>query len=332
MDFKDYYQVLGVNRNADADEIKKAYRALARKYHPDINKEPDAEDRFKAINEAYEVLSDSDKRARYDSFGADWSRVQTTPGGGDVGDFSEWFSQFRQQNADMGHSNVRFEFNGQEASGFSDFFDLLFGGGRGRPSADPRPTRRRPRRGEDQEVPVTISLEEAFHGTKRQFELSTTEPGGGTSRNTIEVDIPAGVRSGSRVRVAGKGYPGIDGGQPGDVYLKITLRKHQQYELQGDTLRATLNVPLYTALLGGEEVLQTLAGKRIAVTIPAETGNGRVIRLRGQGWPSKPGSNTRGDLLVRVEVDLPTGLSDEERRLFEQLQELRNPARTATVA
>lgn len=332
MDFKDYYQVLGVNRNADADEIRKAYRALARKYHPDISKEPDAENRFKAINEAYEVLSDSDKRARYDSFGADWSRVQTTPGAGDVGDFSEWFSQFRQQNAGAGQTNVHFEFNGQEASGFSDFFDLLFGGGRSGSAPGPRAQRRRPQRGEDQEVPVTLSLEEAYRGTSRQFEIATTEPGGGTSRKTIEVTIPAGIRDGSRVRVAGKGYPGIDGGQPGDVFLKVTLRKHRQYELQGDSLRATLNVPLYTAMLGGEEVLQTLEGKRIAVTIPRETGNGRTIRLRGQGWPIKPGSNKRGDLLVRVEVDLPTGLSDQERRLFEQLQELRDPAKTATVA
>ncbi len=336
MDFKDYYQVLGVSRNADADEIRKAYRALARKYHPDINKDPDAEDRFKAINEAYEVLSDSDKRARYDSFGADWSRVQTSSTGGDFGDFSEWFSQFRQQNAGMGQSNVRFEFNGKEASGFSDFFDLLFGGGgagpQARTSTDPRATRRRPQRGEDQEVPVTLSLEEALSGTTRTFELSTTHPDGSRSRNAIEVKIPAGVREGSRVRVAGKGHPGVDGGKPGDVFLKVSLRKHPQYELDGKTLRATLNVPLYTAILGGEEVLQTLSGKKIAVTIPPETQNGRIIRLRGQGWPEKPGSSQRGDLLVRVEIELPTQLTEEEKRLFRELQMLRDPARSASVA
>lgn len=350
MEFKDYYQVLGVSRSADEKEIKKAYRALARKFHPDVNKDASSEDRFKAINEAYQVLSDPEKRAKYDRFGKDWDRYQNAPDSQTGGaDFSEWFSQ---ASGGQTGQNVHFEFHGDQGGGFSDFFDLLFGS-RGQQSQPGFTTRRAPQQGADQEVTVNLSLEEAFSGTQRQFELSVKEPCptcggsgsngrgpcpecGGTGtvsrRSKIEVSIPAGVREGSRVRVAGKGQPGVDGGKPGDVYLKVRLKKHPTYELDGATLRATLDVPLYTAILGGEEVLELLSGKRIAVAIQPEARNGQTIRLRGQGWPTKVGSSTRGDLLVKLQVQLPTDLDDEERELFRRLQEHRSAAKSTVNA
>jgi molecular chaperone DnaJ len=349
MEFKDYYQVLGVSRDADEKEIKKAYRTLARKYHPDINKDASSEDRFKSINEAYQVLSDPEKRAKYDRFGSEWDRVQTTPGGASATDFSEWFSQSAGGQPGQG---VHFEFHGDRGSGFSDFFDLLFGS-RGQGGQTTYQTRSAPQKGADQEVAIHLTLEEAFAGTQRQFELAVREPcatcggtgingrgpcqscgGSGSSprRSKIEVTIPAGVRNGSRVRVAGKGHPGIDGGPAGDVFLKVNLKKHPRYELQGTNLRATLDVPLYTAVLGGEEVLQTLSGSRIAVAVQPGTQNGQMIRLRGQGWPVKVGSDTRGDLLVKVNVVLPDSLDEDERKLFEQLRARRESARNASVA
>lgn len=348
MDFKDYYQTLGVSRDAGEKEIKKAYRTLARKYHPDVNPDESSEDRFKAINEAYQVLSDPEKRAKYDRFGADWDRYQTAPGGADAADFQEWFSQ---ASGGAGGPNVHFEFHGSEGSGFSDFFDLLFGS-RGSRTQAPR-RRRAPQRGADQEVQVELSLEEAFNGTNRMFELAVQNlcpvcqgtgmnghgpcpqcGGAGTvaSRSKIEVTIPRGVREGSRVRVAGKGSPGIDGGKPGDVFLKVKLKSHPRYTLDGTNVRTTLDVPLYTAIFGGEAILDTLSGSRIAVTIQPETQNGNLIRLRGQGWPSKVGSTERGDLLVRVQVTIPTELDDRERELFEQLRAHREALRSSAVA
>ena len=351
MEFKDYYQVLGVSRSADEKEIKKAYRALARKFHPDVNKDASSEDRFKEINEAHQVLSDPEKRAKYDRFGSDWGRYQNAPDShAGEADFSEWFSQAA---GGQPGQNVHFEFHGDKGGGgFSDFFDLLFGS-RGQQAQQGFTTRRAPQKGADQEVAVQLSLEEALSGTQRQFELSVKEPcpacggsgsngrgpctecgGSGTvsRRSKIEVSSPAGVRDGSRVRVAGKGHPGADGGKPGDVYLKVRLRKHPVYELDGATLRANLDVPLYSAILGGEEVLELLSGKRIAVTIQPEARNGQIIRLRGQGWPDKVGSTTRGDLLVKLQVQIPTDLDDDERELFRRLQEHRNAARSTVNA
>lgn len=349
MEFKDYYQVLGVPRDADAKAIKKAYRALARKFHPDVNTDASSEERFKAINEAHQVLSDSEKRAKYDRFGADWNRFQTAPEASGAGnaDFSEWFSQAA---GSQGGPDVRFEFNGAEAGGFSDFFDLLFGS---RGQGQRAPQRRQPQRGQDQEVQIELSLPEAFAGATRMFELSIQDPcptcqGSGANgfglcqtcngsgsvprRSKIEVTIPAGVRENSRVRVTGKGSPGVNGGKPGDVLLRVRLKKHPMFELDGNNVKATLDVPLYSAVLGGEAVLETLAGKKIAVAIQPETQTGRTIRLRGQGWPEKVGSSKRGDMIVRVQVKIPTDLDLRERELFEQLRAHREVKKAAPVA
>lgn len=341
MQFQDYYSVLGVTRNADEAAIKRAYRELARKYHPDVNKSADAEERFKALNEAHQVLSDSDKRAKYDRFGADWERYQTAPADTAGGtDFSEWFAS---QNAGP---NARYEYRSSGGEGFSDFFESMFG------SASPRRGRRRAaRRGDDHEQTVEVGLREAFTGTTRTFDMQVSDTcsacggdgfiGGamchvcgatGTvpRRGRIEVTIPAGIREGQKVRVAGKGSPGLDGGAPGDVFLRVRLKPDPTYSIDGNDLKADVPVPLYTALLGGEVVVPTLTGK-VALTIPPETQNGRVFRLRRQGWPHAIGSSERGDLLARVSVVLPTGLSEREQDAFEQLRDERESARFSTT-
>lgn len=330
MEFKDYYQVLGVTRDADASEIKKAYRKRARKYHPDVYTGADAEDKFKEINEAYQVLSDTDKRARYDRFGKDWERYQDAPNAGAGGtDFNEWFT------GDSG-GQVHYDFNtSRGGSGFSDFFDLLFGaegfsGGRRGPQMGGLQSQ--PMRGEDHEYPVQLSVSEAFNGTTRTFEISTTPRGQEPARQKIEVTLPAGVRDGSRIRVAGKGGPGRNGGPPGDVYLRVKLRPDARFTIDGSTVRTEVDVPLYTAILGGEVVVQVPSGKRLALTIPAGTQNGQSIRLKGQGWPTSVGGSARGDLLVKTNVQLPEDLTEEERQLFEELAELRSGVKREAAA
>jgi molecular chaperone DnaJ len=343
MEFKDYYQVLGIPRDADEKAIKAAYRKLARKYHPDVaTSQPDAEERFKEVNEAYEVLRDADKRSKYDRFGRDWERYrQAEQAGAGAGayDFGSWFA------GKSGGPEFTYEYRTTDGggSGFSDFFETLFGDafGRTRTTTRERP-RARPQRGQDYEYPITISLRDAYHGTTRRFDVSIQErcsTCGGTGMNgsgfcltcggagtlprqkTIEVKIPAGVRDGSRVRVAGQGAPGINGGPNGDIYLLVSVKKDPRFELDGDNIRIDVEVPLYTALLGGEARVETL-DRPLELTIPPETQNGRVFRLRGKGMPHFKGSG-RGDLLARVKVVLPTELSDDEQDLFRQLQATR---------
>lgn len=325
MEFQDYYDVLGVPRDASKDEIKKAYRKLARKYHPDVYKGKDADDRFKAVNEAYQVLSDEEKRTRYDRFGRDWQQYQTSPNGQQQADFSEWFSQHAQGAGPQGGSYQVFTEDDLGSSGFSDFFDLLFGRGgrRSHMGADRMHPQMAPQAGEDQEESITLNIEEAFQGTTRRFQISSRDSQGGQTMSTIEVTIPPGVREGSRVRVAGKGLPGRFGGPPGDLFLRVKVRPSKEFELDGSTLRATVDVPLYTAILGGEIEIVLPGDRRIALTIPAGSQNGKMIRLKGQGWPKKVRGTERGDLLVRLNVVLPTELSDRERQLFQELAEIR---------
>ncbi len=342
MDFKDYYKTLGVSRDADDKAIKAAYRKLARKLHPDVSKEAGAEERLKDVNEAYEVLKDPEKRAKYDRYGADWERYQeaatsgagAAPGGARSGqDFSDWFY------GGEGGPRTRYEYRTPGEGHFSDFFETLFGDTFGRTTQRRAPA---PQRGQDYEQPVEISLSEAYHGVTRQYDVRLQEQCptcggtglagqrvcptcGGTGyvsrTKVIEVKIPAGVRDGSRVRVAGQGGPGVNGGPSGDIYLIISLAPNPRFELDGDNIRTNVDVPLYTAMLGGEVLVQTL-DKPVVLRIPPETQNGRVFRLRGKGMPSLRGT-TRGDLLVRVKVQLPTHLTDEERQLFERLREAR---------
>jgi curved DNA-binding protein len=317
MEYKDYYKILGVDRNANEKEIKKAYRRLARKYHPDVNPDDkEAEERFKEINEAHEVLTDPEKRRKYDQLGASWQQWQhrgRDPGGFD---WSQWSAgapgggRVHVQYGDLG------DLFGDALGGgsFSDFFQAIFGGvGRQGPQTWTGTRQARPRRGQDYEQPVEITLEETFSGTRRVLEKD---------RRRIEVKIPPGVKTGSRVRIAGEGAAGLGGGATGDLYLKVTVLPHEVFERQGDDLYCEVPVDLYTAILGGETNVPTLKGT-VSLKIPSETQGGRTFRLKGQGMPQLRDSNKHGDLYAKVKVVLPESLSTKEKELFRELAQMR---------
>lgn len=314
---KNYYGILGVPKTASEKELKQAYRRLARKHHPDVNPgDKAAEQRFKEINAAYEVLSDPEKRKRFDQYGEHWEQAE----------------QFARAGASYGRTRSQ----GQTADpgGGLDFDDLLggiFGRGGGRT---------RPRRGSDIEQPVEVTLEEAFTGATRVYQVQSEEPctdckgagfiagapcagcrGSGRQARPrrIEVQVPPGVGDGSRVRVAGEGQPGVGGAPKGDLFLVINLRLHERFERKNDDLHTDLPVPLLTAVLGGEVQLATLKGN-VALKINPETQNGRTIRLAGLGMPKLGSPSVRGDLYARVQVVLPAQLTPEQRKLFEELQ------------
>lgn len=311
MEYKDYYKILGVGKDADEKSIKKAYRKLAREYHPDMNPDnPQAEDKFKDVNEAYEVLSDSEKRQMYDRFGSQWQQYQRGQGqagyGPGMGGYSQTISpeEFeRIFGRGFGGSGTG------GASGFSSFFEAMFGGGArqsggfgGSGFAQPQ---RRPQRVEQE---VEVSLDEAFRGTSRLL----TRPDG----SSFEAKIPAGVKTGSKVKLRGA----LDGQ---DVYLNIQVRSDSRFERDGDDLRVTVPVDLYTAVLGGSVEVPTI-DKTVRLTVPAGTANGRVMRLRGLGMSRAGKKDERGDLYATLDIQLPTDLSDEEIALFEQLRALRS--------
>jgi molecular chaperone DnaJ len=323
----DYYKLLGVKRDASEQEIKRAYRRLARKHHPDVNPgDKSAEARFKEINEAYEVLSDKEKRQKYDQYGDQWQHADQFAKAGGRRSPSGGFGQ---------ESAQRFHF--EEGDLDSVFGDLFQGYSTGASSR-----RVRARRGRDVDYPVEITLEEAYQGTNRILSLETEQPcptcsGSGRIQNVLcstcrgsgvvphlkklEVKIPPGVKNGSRVRIAGKGEPGRAGGSSGDLYLVTSVKPHQLFERRGDNLHVEVEVPLTVAVLGGEVQVPTLKGK-LALKIPPETQNESAFRLAGQGMPHL-GNSSRGDLLARVKVVLPTDLSAEEKKLFEKLSQLR---------
>jgi molecular chaperone DnaJ len=326
---KSYYDILGVANNATEKDIKQAYRRLARRYHPDVNPgDKAAEAKFKEINAAYEVLADKEKRQKYDKYGDKWQ-------------YADQFEQAARQQSPFQqyttNDGTSFQFGG-DIGGMDSIFDELFGGLRGRGFS----RRSRPTRGQDLETNVEVTLEEAFSGTTRMINLQGEQPcaacqGTGEIQNVpcsvcrgtgmvanvsrLEVKIPAGVATGSRVRISGKGQPGYSGASSGDLYLNITVRPHAVFDRQGDDLSTNVSVPLTVAALGGEVQVPTLKGK-VALKIPPETQNGRVFRLAGQGMPhlGKVGS---GDLKVKVNVVLPTKLTEKEKELFRQLGELR---------
>jgi curved DNA-binding protein len=318
MDYKDYYSILGVAKTASQDEIKKAYRKLARKYHPDLNKDdPQAEQRFKDINEANEVLSDAEKRKMYDQFGSQWQQYQRA--GGRPDDFwSQWGAQQgsggRGQTRTVSQEEFEQMFGG--SGGFSDFFEALFGqmGGRstrgqninfGDLFGQQGQTMHRSR---DVEHAIEISLAEAFYGTSRTIQWE--------NGRTIEAKIPRGVKTGSRVRLKGQGEDG------GHLYLTIKVQPDGQFERDGDDLKTAVPVDLYTALLGGEANVSTI-DRTVKLAIPPETANGKQFRLRGLGMPNLKNPEERGNLYATVAVALPTNLGEEEKELFEKLREIR---------
>ena len=325
MEYKDYYAILGVSKNATEAEIKKAYRKLARQHHPDVNPgDATAEDRFKDINEAQEVLLDPEKRKLYDRFGAQWEQYQRAGGQAQDFDWSQWQGRPGGQRTTYRTVNPEeFEELFGAQGGFSDFFESLFGGGMGgRQSAGSdfggyTQQQARSRRGRDQEHEIEITLEEAFHGTTRVLEW---EDG-----RKIEAKIPPGVKTGSRVRLSGQGGYGSGGGQAGDLYLKVRVLPHERFEREGNDLRITLPVDLYTAVLGGRVPVNGL-DRTVNLTIPPETDNGKQFRLRGLGMPSVRNPDKRGDLYAVVSIQIPRDLSEKERQLFRQLQEARDSA------
>jgi curved DNA-binding protein len=314
MDYRDYYKVLGVDKGASDKEIKRAYRRLARKYHPDVN--PDdkrAEERFKELNEAYQVLSDPEKRQKYDHLGADWYRYQQQGGRPSDFDWSRWST-----GGAPGGFRVHYGAPGAQPGGagaFSEFFSRIFGGqGMGgfdlRGAESPYMGQARSQRGQDIDHEVDISLYEAYHGTSRILEKEGRR---------LEVRIPAGARTGTRVRLKGEGGPGAMGGQTGDLHLVIRVREDAQYERKGDDLYVTAPVDMYTALLGGQTRVQTLSGP-VMLTIKAGTQNGQTIRLRGKGMPVMRKEGEHGDLYATVHVVLPTELTERQVELLEQFR------------
>jgi curved DNA-binding protein len=304
--FRDYYETLGVPRDASENDIRKAYRKLARQYHPDVNKEPDAEDRFKEVSEAYEVLRDKEKREKYDRFGQNWKAGQDVSGAQDF----EGFEGFDFGGADR-PGGVRFDFGG-DGGDFSDFFDGLFGarGGRaGRRGGGPNGFSRR---GQDQEATIELTLEEAARGGKRKITL-------GDGRD-YEVTIPKGVRDGQRIRLAGEGGEGAGGGQRGDLFLRVRLKPHPRFRVDGRDLFTDLPVTASEAALGAEVEVPTLTGGSARVKVPAGSSCGRSLRLRGQGMPGPRGDD--GDLYASVKIEVPKNLTPEEREAFERLAQV----------
>jgi len=336
VEFKDYYKILGVDRQADDRAIKSAYRRLARKHHPDVAKSKDAGERFKEISEAYEVLSDPEKRRRYDTLGPDWQRyAQTPPGGGfrveygegDAGDFSDFFRTI------FGDLGVRMG-RGQRGPDLGGLGEELFGGAfRGRERARAR--------GQDVQTSVEITLEEAFQGARKMLAMELEEPcptchgsgnvggkpcvtcqGSGWQRTTrqLDVKIPAGVRTGQRVRVSGEG--GVGPGGRGDLYLVVTVSPHPLFERKGDDIHLSLPVTAPEAALGGTLEVPTLRGK-VSMKVPPATSSGRTFRLPGYGMPRLKGGGS-GDQLVTVKIVMPSNLTQEEQEIYTRLKGLRS--------
>ena len=307
MEYKDYYKILGVDKRASEREIKQAYRKLARQYHPDVNPDKQAEEKFKSINEAHEVLSDPEKRRKYDQLGSNYFRWQQQGGDPSGFDWSRWAA------AQQGGRGARVEYDDLGdifgGGGFSDFFQSIFGG-----MGAPRGARRQvSRKGRDYEQIVELTLEEAAHGTQRVF---------AGDNDRITVRIPPGVKTGSKVRVAGKGGPGIGGGPPGDLYLKIKIAKHPVFERQGDDLHCEVAVDLYTAVLGGEAKVPTLNGQ-VQLKIPPGTQGGKTFRLKDKGMPHLRNPEKKGNLYAKIRISVPQKLGKKERALFRELANLR---------
>jgi curved DNA-binding protein len=312
MDYKDYYKVLGVDKKASQAEIKKAYRKLAQQYHPDRNpNNKAAQEKFKEINEANEVLGDADKRQKYDQLGANYQQWQRAGGAGSGFDWSRYAGQGTPGGTRVEFSDLSDLF-GENGGDFSEFFQTIFGGPGGGARARGTP---RPRRGRDMEQPVTITLEEAYNGGKRVISRDGRR---------IEASIPPGVQDGSRVRLRGEGAPGAGGAAAGDLYLVVTVSPDPRFERQGDDVIVELAVDLYALVLGGEVRVPTPKGKEIILTIPPETPAGKQFRLSGQGMPNVTAPDHKGDLYVRVKPALPQHLTEPERELFRELAALRN--------
>lgn len=318
MEFKNYYEILGVDKKATTEEIKKAYRKLAKQYHPDKNPgDKAAEEKFKEITEANEVLSNSEKRQKYDNLANNYNAYQRT-GGGSTDD---WFRNFTSSQQGREYQTTG-DFDdifsnlggGGGFGGFSEFFQAFMGGGQGGFTSAKRGTRGRSRKGSDYEATMNITLEEAFNGSERQFTVDG---------RTIRIKITPGMKNGQKLRLKNQGAEGPGGGEKGDLYLTLHVEKHPVFEREGNDLKMTAKVDLYTMVLGGKKSIRTIDGKVVNVSIPAGSETGTTLRLKGLGMPKYENPSERGDLLVKIDVSIPKNLSEEEKKLFSRLAELR---------
>jgi len=310
MDYKDYYKILGVDKNATTDQIKKAYRKLARQYHPDVNpNDATAEQKFKEANEANEVLSDPEKRQKYDQLGADYARYQQTGGarGGQPSGGFDW-GQYAQGGGFGGGGSP---FGDEGGADFSDFFSNIFGGmggGGGRSS--------RPGAGQDYQAELELTMEEAYTGGPRTITVNG---------KNLRITIQPGIADGQTIRLRDQGSPGRNGGPNGSLFITFHILPDARYVRTGNDLTQDVPVPLYRALLGGEQTVETLGGP-VKIKIKPETSNGSRVRLRGKGFPVYREKDQHGDLYLRLNVQLPTNLTDEEKNLVQQLAQLRGEA------
>lgn len=294
MDYIDYYQVLGIDKKATTDEIKTAYRKLARKHHPDLNpNNPEAEKRFKEINEANEVLSDPDKRKKYDAYGANWKQA-------------EQFEQAKKQQSSHGGNPFAGSGEGHysfgEGEDYSDFFASMFG--------NAGPGNRQTRfKGSDYRASLQLNLSEAYKTHQQTFTVNG---------KNIRITIPAGVENGQEIKIAGYGSPGVNGGPHGDLFITFAIHNDTRFVRKGNDLYADIPLPLYTAVLGGETVVETMDGK-VKLKVAPETPNGTKVRLKGKGFPVYKKDNSFGDLYITYQLQLPQNLSEKEKTLFQQL-------------
>jgi curved DNA-binding protein len=309
MAFIDYYKVLGVDKNASEEEIKKAYRKLARKYHPDLNPDDkEAQRKFQQVNEAHEVLSDPEKRQKYDKYGKDWQHAE---------EFEKARQQQQQQRGSFGGSGFRgggFQggaggFEGFSDSGFSEFFESMFGGARERG----RGYRRTAFRGQDYNAELQLPLSEVYRTHKRTLTVG---------QESIRITIPAGVENGQTIRIKGYGGEGLNGGPRGDLYITFNITNDTNFRRDGDNLYKTVPLDLYTAVLGGELMVETMDGK-VKLKVPPETQNGTQVKLKGKGFPVYKKDGQFGDLYLTYELKIPTKLSEKEQALFRELSQLR---------
>ncbi len=309
--YQDYYKIMGVSRNASEKELQSAYREGARKYHPDVNKDPGAEDKFKQLNEAYEVLKDPDKRKQYDQLGENWQSGQN---------FNAQTDRNQGYHQAHGDSGGFYSQPGNDSRDFSDLFEGIFGGTQG--STGHANSRGWDLRGQDREAELTISLDEAYHGATKTVELEVLEarPDGRIARSTKKYDlkIPHGTLPGNSIRLKGQGNPGVGDGLAGDLYLKINIAPHDKFIISGNDLEADLKLSPWEAMLGTKVTVPTMDGKA-QMNIPQGTQPGQRFRLKGKGMPAKKG---RGDLYFKAKVKIPKHLSQHEKDLVTQLSRL----------
>lgn len=298
MEFKDYYKILGVNKNASIDEIKKAYRKLARKYHPDLNpSDKEAEKQFKEINEANEVLSNPDNRSKYDKYGKDWKHAEA-------------FEKAKQQQGGRTHNQSSESFSEND---YSDFFESMFGTSFGRRSSS-RDRGGIKFKGEDFHAELYLELKDVYETHKRTLIVNG---------KNIRLTIPAGVHNGQVIKISGHGGEGINGGPKGDLYIKFAITNHSKFKLDNDNLYATVDLDLYKAVLGGEIMIDTFDGK-VKLQVKPETQNGTKVKLKGKGFPRYKKEGQFGDLYITYQLKVPTNLTDKEKELFKELAKIRS--------